>query len=63
MGDIFVTEADVDATARTYVLTVPRGFDAVANTTGALGAVAPPRAYVVPELGLGIKVVDAVWLE
>ena len=34
----------------------------LANTIGALGATAPARAQVVPDVGAGINVVDPVWL-
>jgi hypothetical protein len=62
MGENLETEVLVEATPLTYAPLVPSGFEAVASTIGAFGTVIPARAHVVPEVGLGIKAVEPVWL-
>jgi hypothetical protein len=52
----------LEATPLAYAPVVPRGFEAVARTIGAFGTTAPPRAHVVPEVGLGMNNVEPVAL-
>jgi hypothetical protein len=62
MGENFETDVLLDAIALTKAPVVPNGLDVVDNTIGALGTVAPPLANVVPDVGVGMKVVELVAL-